>query len=244
MLIEALVETAYLAAPERAGEPLEITQAMIQEPLRFLHDRPTAAKIALRAAPNGFHAQFTSDLVNRRGVLLKPGQVNLSANLSWSRERVAPTTNRHDAHEWFDIEYLDRDAPMYHGPPLRGLTRLRGGGGFAQGTVDVRPLVELSGKRPGGCWAAHPALLDACFFACGVVLWLRNESEFGIPRGVRRLWFSPRIPSPQGPCVVHLAIKGIEDSVGQFDFTLADAEGNLLLAADGYEAFLFATAKV
>ncbi|MEL7335415.1 MAG: hypothetical protein AAFN70_04325, partial [Planctomycetota bacterium] len=100
-------------------------------------------------------------------------------------------------------EYLDTDAPVYHGPPLRCLQSfdLKSAASDSQlptsygiGRIVTPSAVDLFGDhRPVNGWITCPAVMDAVLYACGATIGrLTNRPSLPVCMDQLRLTRRPR----------------------------------------------------
>jgi hypothetical protein len=85
------------------------------------------------------------------------------------------------------------------------------------------------------------ALLDACFFACGIVLWWKHRGVVAIPDGIERIDFG-RLPRAGEKCLVHIQDHGRTGDRALFDFAVFAADGAPLFQVEGYRNVIVAEA--
>jgi hypothetical protein len=83
------------------------------------------------------------------------------------------------------------------------------------------------------------ALLDACFFASGIALWVMFKGVVAIPNGIREIRLG-RLPQDGEKCVVKIVYRGREGQLGLFDLTLYGDDGTVILEVDGYQNVIVA----
>ena len=98
---------------------------------------------------------------------------------------------------------------------------------------------EVSGERNHQGWVLSPAVLDACFFGCGLLEWIDEQNVVAIPNGIRRLRFLKQ-PLPGEVCVQRIVKTGRVGDKATFDFMLMDSKGEIILSAEGFEALVLA----
>jgi hypothetical protein len=105
--------------------------------------------------------------------------------------------------------------------------------------MTAEPLDPLAGSHGAAGWILSPAILDACFFGCGLHVWLETQGVVAIPNGVKRLRVG-RLPGPGEICVERVSRVSRSEDRAVFDFVLAGADGRVILAAEGFEAVVLA----
>ena len=190
-----------------------------------LHADVTSTSVACR---------LTSDLFNRAGQLILPNRLHASGVVDLAAEAeplTAPPPG--EPARWYDIFYPDSDAPIYHGPVFRCIRRtaIDAAGGWA--TLVAPEPNDIVGRRCGRTLVVPATVLDACFFACGICLWVADNTAIGIPRGFRRLRLA-RLPHYLEHCVVRLLHADKEHGLGVFDFTVFGEDQAVILQVEGY----------
>jgi hypothetical protein len=241
--LELLAEAAATLAPGR--EVCGLDDVEIVSGLKFVHDLPLPVRVRARVDGDGVTAELVSDFVDRRGRVLTADRVHTRGRIvftdpggpSRSVERIEPPGG------WWDVGYPEaREEIIYHGPIFRRIT----GGRLIDEVGWMRMVAEgiepLAGARGAAGWILSPAILDACFFGCGLHVWLETPGVVAIPQAVRRLRFG-RAPRPGEVCVerVHRVSRALDRAT--FDFVLAGDDGAVILTAEGFEAVVL-TGKV
>jgi hypothetical protein len=95
----------------------------------------------------------------------------------------------------------------------------------------------LAGNRTRCGWVTVPALVDSCFFACGLYLWAQKEGLVGVPRGVGHLRLG-RPAKPGEHCLLRFDCRQREQDRRHFDFVVTGEDGATILKAERYCAVL------
>jgi hypothetical protein len=187
--------------------------------------------------------RLTSDFHNRRGQLVQKNRLHFSAVLEVSEQpsTLAQAGGAEPA-EWFDVVYPSRDAPMYHGPPLRLLKRAAVEGSKGWGEIQLPAENDLAGSRNAAGWLTPSAAIDACFYACGVYTWVRSEGGVTIPDRLTKLRFG-RPPRASERTTVHLVCRELGLQHGVFDFVLCGEDGQTIFQVQGYRCHVLQGGK-
>ena len=130
----------------------------------------------MKASLNGSEVacELIADLANRAGKILQKDRQYLRGTVELAdAPRTFDITPPADPGNWHNCWYPEEDIVIYHGPPFRCLREMT--------VVDEKTAVarlvapditELGGSRTGSSWVTPAALLDACFFASGIALWV------------------------------------------------------------------------
>jgi hypothetical protein len=243
MTLEALAEAAWLLAGEEA-QIVGFKNIEILNGLRFHSDDPQTARIHATAKEGLIACDFTCDFYNRKGQLLlkdKPylrSEVEIAKN---GRSLSAPMPP--EPAGWTLCWYPESELVIYHGPPFRCLREFAVEGDEGWGKIVAPKPGELTGSRLGSRWVIPAALLDACFFSCGVVLWWNLRGVVAIPDGIESIQLG-RSPRPGELCLVHITSRGREGKLALFDFTVFGEDGSVVLQVEGYRNVIVAEAPV
>ncbi len=132
-----------------------------------------------------------------------------------------------------DIVYPDH-APVYHGPPFRGVTS-----GYCYDEADgwsriaAHPLEELTGAGRADGWTVPSVVLDSAMYACGLHLWARGGNIIALPRGIEQLNLG-RAPRDGENCLLYFVCRSLAMERPCYDFELVGEDGATLLQARGY----------
>jgi len=238
--LEMLAEAAAMLEPGRVVAGFDAVE--IVSGLKFVHDQPLPVRVRVRREGDCVWAELVSDFVNRQGRVLTADRVHVRGRVVFagSAEPALPAGRIDPPDGWWDVGYPEaREEIIYHGPIFRRITgaRLIAGLGWMQMTAE--PPDPLAGPRGAAGWILAPAILDACFFGCGLHVWLETQGVVAIPNGVKRLRVG-RLPSPGEICVERVTRVSRSEDRAVFDFVLAGADGRVILAAEGFEAAVLA----
>ena len=235
--LEMLAEAAATLVPGRAVSGFDDVE--IVSGLKFVHDHPVPVRVRADLSGDGVAVELVSDFIDRRGRTLAADRLHVRGRIALDAaalpaERLDPPGN------WWEVGYPEaREEIIYHGPLFRRIT----GGRLLDGIGWMRLVAEsvsrLAGSRPTAGWLLAPAMLDACFFGCGLHVWLETQGVVAIPNGVRRLRFG-RAPEPGEVCVERIRRVSRSPDRAVFDFVLAGADGRVILVAEGFEAAVLA----
>lgn len=129
---------------------------------------------------------------------------------------------------WIAVDY-NLGLAVTHGPPLRGLKAWQMLGPELWGLIVVPPIPHLLHfERARKGWLVPSSLLDACFYAVGVYLYI-HRGQTAVPRSLRTLRVG-RPPQPGEACMVRLRATG-----EGFDFAVWGEDGATLLIGLDYQ---------
>ncbi len=230
--IEALLQAAAECAAGRCIGAL--TEVVIPNGLLFHSDEPVATRVTLQPVERGLAARLTSQLRDRRGRLVQADRLHVRGVVEWAHapEPIRAAVPGQPPLGWLPYRYMD-DAPIYHGPPLRGLKQCAFQHNDGWGRIVCGAPAELVGARPVAGWILPSAALDACLVACGAFVFLQLGGSVEVPHGFDRLRWA-RMPRVEETCTVRLTFIGREAPHSRFDFTLFGDDGQPLLQVDGY----------
>lgn len=231
--IESLIE----AAQTLNGNPRQsvtVHNLEIQNGLRFLTDDPQVGRLRATAGADGITCELTSDFYNSKGRLLLADRPYLKGVVSFGDQPPQVQMPVPDT-EWTEVGYPDDDLVIYHGPIFRHLTEFTGKEETSEawGRIIAPEPAEVAGRRRAEGWTVPCAVLDGCFFTCGLGLWVVFGGVVAIPQGIDRLQFF-RMPAPGEKCTMYLKYRGREGDISRFDFTTFGEDGSVLLTVDGY----------
>jgi hypothetical protein len=116
---------------------------------------------------------------------------------------------------------------MYLGPSFQCVRELA----FEKNSAWAR-LAGPSLDEPAPKWILPWLFLDGCFQAAGSFLHILHQTV-QLPQAIQRLNLG-RSPSDGEICLAHLQWVGRQERQNIFNFTLAGANGDVILEAEGY----------
>jgi len=206
----------------------------IPDAVRFFDDKTQDVRVVAEMTGDGVACRLVGDFVNRRGQLVQKDRLHFAAKADLSGDRATIDATLPPARgSWTDITYPQRDALLYHGPPLRLLRRLAADGDDAWGQIDLPGENELAGNRDKAGWLIPSAAIDACLYACGVYAWVRADGGVTVPESLSEIRFG-RPGRPLEHCTVHVRCREMTEKLGRFDFTLFGDDGEPIFQVEGY----------
>ena len=237
--LEMLAEAACLC--EGAGQFYGFDNVEIVSGLKFVHDQPQAVRTSVTKRAGELSAQVLSDFRNRKGAVLQRDRLHVRGQVVCSDTQQienSAVSNEKPPTDWSDVEYpAEREEVIYHGPLFRRLTGARRIDGVGWMRIVAGQVSEVAGDRNHRGWILSPAVLDACFFGCGLLEWIDSPNVVAIPSGIRRLRFLKQ-PSPGEVCLQRIIKTGRVEDKATFDFILMNSEGETILSAEGFEALV------
>jgi hypothetical protein len=221
-----LLEAAQILSP---GSPVCcLRDFVIHNPVKMKTER---ISLRVRAAleNDGLHCGVSREFYNRGGKLIDPCQTIASAIAQRDAGEIVPLPPiREVGPEWVPVAYRDlqqaeTEDHVYFGPGMRCLKEL------AITPLDPAGRIVAPDADGDTRLGLHPALLDACFVACGIYC-LRKLQSPVLVHGVAHL----RVGRPAEPgeeCLLRYVWRGAEDPFQVFDFSLTGANGDPLLDA-------------
>ncbi len=233
MTLETILESAWLLAGEDA-EVVGIKNIEILNGLRFHSDDVQTARVHAQAEGDLIQCDFTCDFYNRRGQLLLKDKPYLRAQVETAPKRPAlAVPPPPEPAGWTLCWYPESELVIYHGPVFRCLREFAVEEEDGWGKIVAPSPNEVGGRRRGSRWVMPSALLDACFFSCGVVLWWHLRGAVSIPDGIEAVRLG-RAPQSGEVCLVHIKKRGRTGKLALFDFTVFGEDGTVILQVEGY----------
>jgi hypothetical protein len=238
---ESLAQAASLLLPPdrfvAAVRNIEIVNG-----LKFPTNEPQTARIRAEVVEDGVQCELVADFANRKGQILQKDKPYLRGLVeTCDQPPCLEAEFLPEPEEWHDCWYPEEDDVIYHGMPFRCLRQV----GFHEasktgfGRLRAPHPSELGGDREGDGWFIPAALLDACFFACGICLWVLFQGVVSIPNGIRGIRLG-RPPRPGEECLVQIRYRGREGELGLFDFDVRGDDGSVVLLVEGYQNVIVA----
>lgn len=237
--IEAAAEAASLLAG--AGKQVvSVRDVEIVNGLRFSTESPQVARIRVTADGDRMTCLLTTDVVNRRGIVLKSDQPFLRCVVETGvRLTEFPPRRPAPPETWNEIYYKDEDIVIYHGPEFRCLKRGVEENGLVWGEYVAPPHGNLSGRRGPEGWIMPSALIDAGFYGSGVMMWVKYKGVVAIPAGIGGITLG-RTPRAGEVCTSLFVDRGREGNNSLYDFTLYGDDGEVIVHVDGYKNVIVA----
>ena len=237
--LEMLAEAACLC--EGSGRFYGFDNVEIVSGLKFVHDQLQPVRVSVRKRAGELNAELLSDFRNRQGVVLQRDRLHVKGQIVCSDDQQMNNCMVCDEDQpthWSDIEYpAEREEVIYHGSLFRRLTGARKIDGIGWMRIVAGQVSEVAGERNHRGWLLSAAVLDACFFGCGLLEWIDEQNVVAIPNGIRRLRFLKQ-PLPGEVCVQRIVKTGRVGDKATFDFMLMDFKGEIFLSAEGFEALV------
>ena len=237
--LEMLAEAACLC--EGSGRFYGFDNVEIVSGLKFVHDQLQPVRVSVTQRAGELNAKVFSDFQNRQGVVLQRDRLHVKGQVICSNDQQIDSSLVCDEDQptrWSDIEYpAEREEVIYHGSLFRRLTGARKIDGIGWMRIVTGQISEVAGERNNQGWVLSPAVLDACFFGCGLLEWIDEQNVVAIPNGIRRLRFLKQ-PLPGEVCVQRIVRTGRVGDKATFDFTLMNSQREVILSAEGFEALV------
>ena len=246
MTMEVLAEAAALLF-EGQRVVTALKDISIQNGLRFHTDEMQRPRIHAAARGTGeVDLRFTCDFHNRHGKLLLADKPYLSA-VAEVADQAEPLSYElpEPPAQWNDVWYPEEDIVIYHGPAFRRLRQITfkdledWGAEDSWGRLVAPEPQEIGANRAGSGWMTPAALLDSCFFACGIILWVKRKGVIAIPDGIERIRLG-RMPRVGESCIVHVRDRERLEKHAVYDFTIFGEDGSVIMRVDGYRNVIVA----
>ena len=234
MASEAFAETAaFLAGGDQVVVGLRNMEVV--NALRFFSNDTVRATVRAKPAGSLVMCELASPFQGRSKKITVSERIHMRAVVELGTRcepAEAPELDRPPC--WYDVWYPDAIA-IYHGPPFRCLRMSALDENGAWGRIPAPRPEELMGGRSGLPSIIPAAVLDACFYECGILAWFQDEGAVAIPQSFRRLrlW---RQPSYREDCIVRVKRTVKLSQSSEFDFTLYGEDGTGILQVEGYQA--------
>jgi hypothetical protein len=235
VFLEMMAQAASLIAGGK--RPVAVRDFAVVKAISFFSERSSQARVRATREGDRVVCRITSDFRNRQGHLVAQDRVHAHGivELADTPLPAAPFAPEPPP-QWRDVTFLDRENAVYHGPLLRRLRQMHVEEDKAWGLLEAGRTADLGGRRRPDRWVVSPAMLDACFMACGVYLWLTRDRAIALPTGIGRLWLG-RLPRPGEMCLLRVLLRARPsaqepfESVG-YDFVLYGDDNAVLLQAE------------
>jgi malonyl CoA-acyl carrier protein transacylase/acyl carrier protein/NAD(P)-dependent dehydrogenase (short-subunit alcohol dehydrogenase family) len=248
MAIEMMAEAAAVDSIQQGGlgEVIACRNIRAIRPLKCLTDDAFAIEVIKNFATDNFSEndspswKLVSDLRRRDGRLVEAGREHFTAEFELGNRQTKTLSAAQcgDAYhiERNAIEYMDADAPVYHGPSLQCLRNFGisdVGNHVGVGTIVAPSPAHLAGEsRPLAGWVLSPATMDAVLYAAGMLAY-RVGGRPSLPIQFEEIEIG-RLPQPGEPLQVCVTWLKIHDGGGEMTATLAGLNRDLILHLTGY----------
>jgi len=129
------------------------------------------------------------------------------------------------------------DAQLVHGKAFRALKQLflHRDGGWSQ--IAGYPISNMAGQRKGDRWFLPMAVLDSCFVACAVDMFIQLEKRVEVPYSCEEFQFG-RLPKPNEQCTLRMLYRGHDERHTKYDFTLYGADHSVIFTMKAYQGIV------
>ncbi len=225
--LETMIEAVSLTAP--AGRDFVVRSFRILAPCKFVDHTPQTLQVVAERQGDGWACQLVGttgkSTVYQTAVIAFPEQLAAAEAPAF----VKPSF------PFSPMQYANgKQAQLIHGPRFQCLKGLSLQREWGWGRVIAAAADNLAGSRPGRQWFLPVATLDSCLVACGVDLFILMNMRVEVPHGIEELRIV-RLPNADETCTVRLKFGGSDDRHTRYDLFLYGAQGDLLLAARGYQ---------
>lgn len=233
VVLEMMAESARAVT----GRSLVVEARNVEALQAFKWSTPAPMTLHVRTEVNGdaVDCALIADVRRRDGRIVAKDRTYFQGAFRVADQRELPVVSRPDLTglQFTPIEYLDSNAPIYHGPDLQCLQAIAVEENQAIGQISASSTVQLGGgHRPTYGWSVHCAAFDACLYAAAVFVG-RRFGRPSLPVRFDRIRFG-RLPDPGEPCLVSVQlIEELNEGV-ILAFQLVGLNGDLLLDVEGY----------
>ena len=231
--IELLAEAARCTAGQNCV--IECKDIVAAHALKFATDEPIAVQLTVSEADDHwFECRLSADVRRRDGRLVEADRVYFRGQFQPADQYKSGTKTLLETAglKWQPIEYLNRDADIYHGPELQCLRSIAIDGDLAWGRIAASAPVQLFGADRTQGWTVPCAPMDACLYACAVAGW-QKFAKASLPVRFGKIQFG-RQPDPGEPCVVSIKVLRHNDKGMTCSFRLQGLNGDTLLRVTNY----------
>lgn len=172
-------------------------------PLKFFEGQPRRVRLSQRDGA----CRLSAEVMTRSGEMVDPQRLIARAQVDRQPmpelRRVRPPQTA----VWNEVFYHPPGSDMVHGLSLRALRYYLLEDEQLWGRMTAPPLMELAGSRR--ClagWRVPSGLLDACFYACGVLAWHARQASQAVPVRLGDLWLG-RLPRAGEHCEVYVRLQ-------------------------------------
>ena len=257
--VVALEMMAEAAKHASGGKPVRlIRNAKANYALKFASDDAIAVEIIPKkveacdesSCPDQLTSSWTicADLRRRDGRIVESSREHfcasiVSSNLSFMPERIElkegqfslnTVANLSTDQHFLQVEYLDRDAAVYHGEPLRTLHRIKILDSCeAVGWLTAPSPVQLGGeRRPVDGWCIPCAVMDGMLYA-SAMLGYNVSGKASLPVRFGSIYLG-RIADPGEPLRVVIRGAGLDPSGMTIDADLIGLNDDHLISIRDY----------
>ncbi len=233
--IEMLAE----AATHASGKPVRhFRQVEALHPVKFADGDAFAVEVL----PDGeamTQWQLVADLRRKDGRVVKAGVVRFRGTFNSRPEVSQPTMptrlfpTRQATDDAWTIEYMEPDAPIYHGETLQCLRTLQIQDRMAIGVITAPSLVQLGGvERPADGWLVPCAAMDAMLYASAVLAY-HVAQRGSLPVRFETIDIG-RMPEPGEPLQVHAEVVDHDQDGATLHVDLVGLNNDHLMALRHY----------
>lgn len=233
VVLEMMAESARAVT----GQSLVVEARNVEALQAFKWSTPAPMTLHVRTQVNGDRVgcALIADVRRRDGRIVAKDRTYFQGEFRVAERYELPVVTRPDVAglQFTPIEYLDSNAPIYHGPDLQCLQSIAVDGNQAVGQISASSTVQLGGgHRPTFGWSVHCAAFDACLYAAAVFAG-RRFGRPSLPVRFERIRFG-RLPDPGEPCLVSVQLIEELNEGLVLAFQLVGLNGDLLLDVEGY----------
>lgn len=241
--IEAMAEAALRESGDH--RVVSISDVAAEQALKFATDDCIAATLPVAATEDAhlWRASLCADVRRRDGRLITENREYFHGNVETSNSPFdieaftaanAPEIPDFANLHFHGVQYLEADAPVYHGEPLRTLRTFAITGNELIGRLAGPAQVELFGESRGAHgWIWGPAAADGCLYAVAVLAHSISGRP-SLPVRFGRIQFG-RAGDPGEPLTVKVTLQSQATDGAIFNWSLIGANGDLLIHVTDYQ---------
>jgi acyl transferase domain-containing protein len=239
--LEAAAEAATILADGRS--PTEFRDVHVLNGFRFYRPYPAIARVEVVRESGALRCELRGEFYNREGRLTDSDRPYLRARVAFGSDSpVAGFEIPTPPTKWGQMQYPTPERArdegwVLHGPAFRCLNEVAVKGEECWGRLVLPAPGILGGERRAAAkWLLPSVALDVCLQICGVLL-VRLRSVGELPEKLDRIVLG-RLPRDGEQALVYARLREIVGRHTRFDVIMAGAEGDLLLAVEGYRGIM------
>ena len=236
------LQLLWEASALQPTENCKFLEVEATSPLKFFDSAPRRVRVSAQARGTATETSLTCEVLTRSGQVVDSNRLIARALIEAEGPPLevqgSPPPELPES-AWKPVFYHEPGADMVHGPSLRALRQVFWDGHQLWGQITAPPLMEVAGSwRSLAGWRIPSALLDACFYATGILAWQAVEAGQAVPQKLGQLWLG-RQPVPGEMCEIHVRLDRHHQQQAVFSFTVWGHDGQPLVQAQDFSLAWF-----